>query len=114
MDIGTLLKAAPDLMGGLGELGLSEDKIGDLGGEIGNQLGGDDGFDFSDLLTGLDADSFLGKIDTESLAAKVGISPDIAQGAIALIAPKIAEFTGGSAGLGKIASLAKGLFGRRG
>ena len=114
MDIGMLLKAAPDLMGGLGELGLSEEKIGDLGGEIGNQLGGGDGFDFSDLLTGLDADSFLSQIDIDSLAGKIGISPAIAQGAVALIAPKIAEFTGGSSGLGKIAGLAKGLFGGKG
>ncbi len=111
MNIGDLLKAAPDLIGGLKDLGLTDDKIGDLAGEVGSQLGGDDGFDFADLLSGLNADSFLGQLDIESIAAKIGISPEIAQSAIGLIAPKIADFTSGGSGLGKLAGLAKGLFG---
>lgn len=113
MEISDLLKGAPDLMGGLKDLGLSDGNVSDLGQELGNQLGGDDGFDFTDLLSGLDADSFLGKLDVGSIAEKVGISPEIAQGAISLIAPKIAEFTGGSGGaLGKLGGFAKSLFGK--
>lgn len=114
MDIGDLIKGAPDLIGGLQNLGLSDDNVGDLGREIGGQLTGGDGFDLTDLLSGFDADSFLSQIDVAALSSKLGISPEIASAAVGLIAPKIAEFTGGGGGsqLGGLMNMAKNLFGK--
>lgn len=113
MQIADLIKAAPDLMQGLQGLGLDDNKIDGLAGAIGSELGGDDGFDFTDLLSGLDANSFMSKIDANGIAEKVGLSPAIVSSALALLAPKIAEFTGGAGGLGAIGDLAKGLFGKK-
>ncbi len=112
MDLSNLIQGAPDLLDGLKGMGLSDDNISGMANEVGNQLGGGDGFDFTDLLSGLQADSFLEQIDVSALAAKVGISPDMAQQAINLVAPKVAEFTGGS-GLGGLGKLAGSLFGRK-
>ena len=91
MDIGELISNAPDLAGGLQELGLDQSKVGELGQAITGQLAGEDGLDIGDLLSGFDAQSFLSRIDVSAVAEKVGISPEIAQTAIDLIAPKIAE-----------------------
>ena len=114
MDFQDLLKGAPDLTDNLKGLGLSDEKLGDFGHEVGSQLAGGDGFDLSDLLAGLDADSFLSRIDIASLATKVGISSDTATAAISMIAPAVAEFMGGGQGsaLGSIGGLASKLFKR--
>ena len=111
MNISSLIDGAPELANGLKHLGLSDKNISDMAGEIGQQLGGDDGFDFTDLITGLQADDFLNQLNIQSLAEKVLISPELAQQAISLIAPVIANF--GGSNLGVLGKIAGGLFGRK-
>ena len=111
MDIMDLLKNVPGLKDQLSGLGLDDNNISDMASGVKKQLAGDDGFDLTDLLTALDADSFLGKMDVGALAQQVGVSPEMVQGALALIAPKIAEFTGGGSALGGLGGFAKKLFG---
>ena len=108
MDIMDLLKGSPELLDGLKGLGLDDNNIGDLASGVGDQLGGGDGFDFTDLLTGLTGDSFLENVDITALAQQVGISPETVQSAMALVAPVIADFTGGAGG--GLGGLVKGLF----
>ena len=108
MDISDLIGSS-DLTSALKDLGLSDANVGDLGREVGNQLSGGDGFDLTDLLTGLDLDSFLSKIDVAALAERVGISAELASGALGLIAPQVADFGEGSA-LGAVSKLAGKLF----
>lgn len=110
MNILDLLKGAPDLLGQLQELGLDEGQIGNLASQVGQQLGGDDGFDFSDLLGALDADSFLGKLDADNLAGQLGLDAGTAKSALDALAPKIAEFTPGEGAGGMLGGLVKGLF----
>jgi hypothetical protein len=112
MDIMDLVKNASGLKEQLSGLGLDESKIEGMANGVKEQLGGSDGFDLGDLLTSLDADSFLGKMDIGALAEQAGISPDVVENALSAIAPKVAEFTGGSGALGGIGSIAKKLFGR--
>ena len=111
MDIADLINNG-DLTSALKGLGLSDANVGDLGRELGSQLTGGDGFDLSDLLSGLDAESFLAKIDIAAVAETVGISPQLASGALALIAPQVADFMGGGAdsALGAVGKLAGKLF----
>lgn len=101
MDVMDLLKNAPGLLDSIQQAGVPEDKISGLGDAIGAQLGGGDGFDFTDLLGGLDLDSFLSKVDVGALAEQVGVSPETAQQVLGLIGPHIAEFAPG--GLGALA-----------
>ena len=108
MDVTSLLKDSPDLISALTEGGLPTDKVDDLGASIGNQLAGGGLGDLTELLGGLDLDSFLGKIDIGALAQDVGISPEIAQMAVSLIGPKVAEFVPG--GMDTVTSLASKLF----
>lgn len=109
MDFADLLDG--DLTSALGGLGLSDSNISDLGRNVGEQLLGGDGFDLSDLLTGLDAESFLGKVDVAGLAEAVGISPELANRALAMLAPKVADFMGGDTSpLGSVGKLASKLF----
>jgi hypothetical protein len=98
MDVVDLLKNAPGLLEALQQTGVPQDKLSSLGGAIGDQLGGSDGFDLTDLLGGLDLDNFTSKINADSLAEQVGISPEIANQAIALIGPIIADFSPGNLG----------------
>ena len=105
MDVMDLLGDAPGLLDSIKEAGVPDDKLSALGSAIGQQLGGDDGFDFTDLLGGLDLDSFLSKVDASSVAKQVGISPEIAQQVLSLIGPKVADFAPGG-----LASLAGKLF----
>ena len=109
MNISQLIKGAPELMSGLKDLGLDDQKVGSLGEGIGSQLGG--GIDLSSLLNGMNAQSFLEKIDVTALAEQVGVPPALATSAVKLIAPKVAEFTS-EGGLGAVAGIAKGLFGQ--
>ena len=109
MDISDLLDG--DLTSALLGLGLSDANVSDLGKEIGGQLLGGDGFDLSDLLTGLDADAFLANLNVAELAEAVGISPQLVSGALALIAPKVADFVGSEGSpLGAVGKLASKLF----
>ena len=111
MNIASLIGGAPELVDGLKGLGLTDVNIADMAEGIGQQLGGDDGFDFTDLLTTLQADSFLSRIDAPALAEKALISPGLAQQALGLLAPAIADFGGSK--LGVLGKLAGGLFGRK-
>lgn len=101
MDVMDLLKNAPGLLASIQEAGVPQEKISDLGAALGEQLGGTDGFDFTDLIAGLDLDGFLSRVDAGSLAERLGISPEIVQQALQVIGPKIAEFSPG--GLGSLA-----------
>ena len=98
MDVGELLKNAPGLLEALQQTGVPADKLSSLGGALGDQLGGSDGFDFTDLLGGLDLDNFMSKVDAGSLAEQIGITPEVATQAIALIGPIIADFSPGNLG----------------
>ena len=112
MNISSLLQSAPELVGGLKDLGFDDGKISEMAGEIGAQLGGNDGFDFTDMLTGLQGDSFLQLLDVNALAENLLISPEIAQQALAMIAPAVANF-GKDSKLGMLGKLAGGLFGKK-
>ena len=112
MNIGSLLQNAPELVSGLKGLGLDDGKISEMAGEIGAQLGGNDGFDFTELLTGLQGDSFLQQLDVNALAEKMLISPELTQQALGMIAPVVASFGSGSK-LGMLGKLAGGLFGKK-
>ena len=113
MNIGDLIGAAPELMDSLKGLGLGDSQISELGSQLGSQLAGDDGFDLGDLLTGLDLQSFMQKVDVASLAGQLGIDESTVQSALQLIGPKVDAFQGDLGGnLGKLGSLAKGLFGK--
>jgi len=105
MDVSDLLKNAPGLLDSIKEAGVPQDKVSGLGEAIGQQLGGDDGFDLTDLLGGLNLDDFLSKVDPAAIAQQVGLPPVIAEKAIALIGPAVAEFVPG--GLGALSSLKK-------
>ena len=109
MDVLDLLKGAPGLLDEIRQAGVPDDTIADLGAALGQQLGGGDGFDFTDLLAGLDLESFLARVDAAALAEQVGISPAIAESVVSLIGPKIAEFAPGDLG-SAIGSLAGKLF----
>ena len=98
MDLGSLLSSSPELMDGLRGLGLEESQIGQLANTVGEQLGGGGGLDLAGLLGGLDLESFLSKIDVAAVAQAVGISPELAQSALDLIGPAVANFDGQSAG----------------
>ena len=104
MDMMDLLKGAPGLLDSIREAGVSDEQLPSLGSALGSQLGGSDGFDFTDLLGGLDLDNFLSKIDVAGLADQVGIAPEIAEKVVGLIGPKVEEFVPGSLGgvLGKL------------
>ena len=100
MDVMDLLKNAPGLLESVQQAGLPDDKVADLGAALGQQLGGGDGFDFTDLLGGLNLEGFLSQIDVASLAEQIGIAPEIAQRVLQVIGPQVAEFSpGGLSGL---------------
>ena len=105
MNIAQLLSGLPQIKDKLTALGLSDVQINGLADAIGKQLNGEDGFDFTDLLTGLNAGDFLSQLNVPQLADETLLSPDTVEKATQTIAPAIEEF-GGSAGgvLGKIAS----------
>ncbi len=105
MDIMDLLKNAPGLLDSIQNAGVPEDKISEFGSALGQQLGGGDGFDFTDLLGGLDLDSFASKVDAGALAEQLGISPEVVQQVLSVVGPKIAEFSPGG-----LSSLAGKLF----
>ena len=109
MQLDQLLNAAPELLDNLKGLGLSEDNISSMAGAVGDQLGGTDGLGLADLLSGLDADAFLSKVDVQAVAEKVGIDASLVESALTMVAPAVAEFTGEGSLLGKLGGLAKGL-----
>ncbi len=103
MNIGNLIENAPELVGKLNNIGLTDLNISDLASEIGNQIGGGDGLDLTDILGALQSENFMSKLDIPGLAEKVLISPELAQQAVSLIAPVVESFGGGSKGmLGKV------------
>jgi hypothetical protein len=112
MNIASLLENTPELLSGLKGLGFDNSKISELAGEIGGQLGGADGFDITDLLSGLQSDDFLKQLDVNAISEKLLISPELAQQAVGMIAPVVANFGGGSK-MGMLGKLAGGLFGRK-
>ena len=111
MNMMDLLEGVPGLLDSVKDAGIPEEKLPSLGSGLAKQLGGDDGFDFTDLLTGLDLDGFVSQIDVAALAEHVGVSPAVAQQVVGLIAPKVAEFNPTAGGLGGlVGSLAGKLF----
>lgn len=98
MDLGSLLSSSPELMDGLRGLGLEESQIGPLANAVGDQLGGGGGIDLAALLSGLDLEGFLAKIDIGAVADVVGVSPELVQSAIDLIGPAVASFDGQNVG----------------
>lgn len=109
MDITGLLENAPELVQSLQGLGLDDPQIQGMAQEIGAQLSSGAGLDFTALLSGLNAETFLAQIDVAALAEKIGISAELAQSAVDLIAPAVANFDGGGVA-GAVGNLAKGLF----
>ncbi len=108
MDVLSLLKGAPELIESLKSSGVPADKINPLGEALTSQLDGGDGFDLGDLLGALDLPSFLERIDVNSVADTIGLSPEIVSKAIDLIGPAVADFKPES--LGGLAGLAGKLF----
>lgn len=114
MNIGDLIAAAPGLMDSLRETGLGDQQIEKLGDEIGSQLKNRGSTGLTELLTGLDAQSFLEGLDVQELAGKLGVDASMVQSALQIIAPRVEAFTGDLGGLaGKLGSLTGGLFGKR-
>ena len=101
MNIMDLLKNAPGLLESIQQAGVPGDTVSEFADALGQQLGGGSGFDFTDLLGGLDLDGFLSKVDVGALAEQVGLSPEIVQQALQVIGPKVAEFS--PKGLGGLA-----------
>ena len=112
MNIGTLLENAPGLMDAIKDAGVPEEKIPDFGKEVTNQLSSEDGFDLSSMLTNMDADSFMEKMNIGAIAGKLGISTSVVQTALATLAPQIAKFTGGKSAFGSIGAMAAKFFNR--
>ncbi len=110
MNIMDLLEGVPGLLDSVKEAGVADDQLPGLGSALGQQLGGDDGFDFTDLLGGLDLENFVSQIDIGQLAEQVGISPAIAEQVVALIGPKVADFSPADGLGGALGSLAGKLF----
>ncbi len=104
-----MIENAPELMQGLQGLGLGEGEISGMAREIGGQLSSGDGLDFTSLLSGLNAETFLAQIDVAALAAKIGVAPETVQAAVELLAPAIANF-GSQGAAGILSGVAKGLF----
>jgi len=98
MNIMDLLNGSDGLVDSLKDLGIPEDKLGSLSELIGAQLGGGDGFDFGDLLGGLDLDGFLGQLDVPAIAGQLGLAPDLVAQAVALIGDKVDGFSPGLLG----------------
>ncbi|NKC01752.1 MAG: hypothetical protein GKR90_25085 [Pseudomonadales bacterium] len=104
MNVSDLLTNAPEVLDGLKGLGFDDDAVQNFGSEIGQQLGGEDGFDFTDLLSGLSGQDFASQINIPDLASKVGLAPESISKALELIAPVIEQFGGEKLGaLGKLA-----------
>jgi hypothetical protein len=108
MDVMELLDQS-DLVGSLKGLGLDDSTISELGSAISGQLSGGAGIEA--MVTGLDVNEIVQKLDIGKLAAQVGISPQLAQSAVALIAPKLAALLKDESALGKLKSLKGKLFG---
>ena len=105
MDISQLLKNAPELIEQLQGAGFEENKIDDFASQVGQQVAGDDGFDLTDILTSLDADAFLSKVDANVVAEKLGLAPELVNKGLQIVAPMIEQFAGDKLGaLGSLAS----------
>ncbi|MEM7003394.1 MAG: hypothetical protein AAF529_21585 [Pseudomonadota bacterium] len=104
MNIAKLLGDTPGILESLSSIGLSGDKVDDFADQVGQQVAGDDGLDITDILTSLDASSFLQKVDVGQIAGKLGLSEDIVTQGLNIIAPAIEQFAGKKLGVfGKLA-----------
>ena len=108
MDVTALIANSSDVLGGLESLGFSESNIEKFGGEVGQQIAGDDGLDLGDLLTSLTAEGFLQNVDAGKVAAALGMDANIVSQGLNLIAPLIEQYGGEK--LGVLGNLAGRLF----
>ena len=113
MDIINIISKAPGMLDQLKALGLSSDQAVQVGGEISQQLRDYGEPDLTDLLSGLDIQGFIGKIDLEQLASQTGIDVAQAQSVIETLAPAVQAFSGDTGSLlGGLGSAASKLFDR--
>lgn len=105
MNIAQLLSDTPGFLDGLSSAGFDSDSTSRFADEVSNQVAGDDGLDLSDILSSLNADSFLQKMDAGQIAQKIGLSEGMVAQGLKLIAPAIEQFAGKKLGvIGKLAS----------
>ena len=110
MDIINIISKTPGLLDALKGNGLSSDQVAKIGGEVTQQLREGGEFDLTDLLAGLDIDSFTQRVDVGALAEKVGMGNEQADAVLQQLAPAVQAFTGDGDSL--LGNLASGLWGR--
>jgi hypothetical protein len=96
MNVTDLLQRSPGLVEDLLDAGIDQDKLKPLGDAIGRQLGGGPGLE--SLLGGLDAGSFLEKMDVAAIGRETGLPPELVERGLALVAPQVESFAPGSPG----------------
>ena len=82
------------MLDALRSLGLSNDQIVRIGGELTAQLRNEGEDDLTDLLMILDVRSFVQKIDWHEVAGHVEIDAKMARSVAALLAPAVQAFSG--------------------
>jgi hypothetical protein len=93
MNVTELLQGSPELIEALLDAGIDRDKLDPLGEAIGRQLGGGPGLE--SLLGGLDAGSFLEKMNVTAIGRETGLPLDLVERALALVAPEVERFAPG-------------------
>ncbi len=111
MNLNDLIGSAPEVLSGLKDLGLEDRQVDAFSGEIGRQLLGGGGMDLGALLGGLDMARFIERVNVDELARNVGIDVSVARAALQKIAPAVEAFSGDGI-VGRLGSLASGLFGK--
>lgn len=84
---------AADPLAAMRALGLTSEHIDALALEVESQLAKITQDDIAELLSDLDADTFVRYIDIHKLANRIHVDPQVAQAAVKLLAPLIAEFS---------------------
>lgn len=94
MDLVSLISKNLGLFDELRQLGLDNDQVVGLAGEVNRQLRATEGPDLTDCLTRLDMTGFLELLDVEGMASQVGIDAGLAAQAVQRIAPIVQAFNG--------------------
>ena len=108
MDLIGMISKSPELFEQLKSLGHDSDQVVCIGGELNRQLRASAGPDLTDLLKGLDVQSFIDRLDLAELARGAGIDPAQAASIIDIVAPAVEAFQADPGPT--VGSIAVGLF----
>jgi len=111
MDLVSLISKNLVLFEQLKDMGLENEQVVDVAGEVNRQLRAKEGPDLADCLTRLDMPGFLQLLDIEAIANRVGIDASLAGEAVRRIAPAVQAFNGDPGSV--IGKLAGSLFSSR-